>query len=247
MQNIKLTLEYDGTRYQGFAKKNSSATVSGKLSEAIRQITGEDAELFAAVKTEPGIHAKCQTVNFKLHHDWNPDKLSDLCSALNRRLPMDIAVRTAEIVSERFHSALNLKSCSYTCHIDIGEIPDVFVRSYAMHFPEALDIQAMSEASMLLCKKHDFAAFSAGKTKKSTVRTITELTLSSDNNGQSLCFTMTADSFLRLMPQLLIGTLLEIGTGKKKVQDIPRILSGEMPCGSPALAKAFCLTETNYF
>lgn len=246
MYNIKLGLEYDGTRYQGFEKKNSSASVSNKLSESLRQITGEEIMLFAAVKTDSGVHASHQTVNFKLHQEYPADSLAALCTRLNHRLPMDIRVISASLVPERFHAALNLHSCTYTCRIDTGIVPNVFTRGFAVHFPEALDIPAMSEAAKLLCKKHDFAAFSSGKTKKSTVRTITELTLSSGNEGQELIFTLTADGFLRLMPQLLVGTLLDIGTGKKKIQDIPRILSGEMPCGNPFPAKAFCLTETNY-
>lgn len=243
MQNIKLSLEYDGTRYQGFMKKNSSDTVYHKLSEGIRRITGEDTELFAALKTEPGVHAKAQTINFRLSHPYDPEKLK---FQLNRLLPMDIAIRESLEVPPRFHAALNLTSCTYLCQIDTGTVPNIFSQAYAMHIPGPLDLDAMETAAAMLGGTHDFAAFSAGKHKKSTLCTLTEITLSAEPDGKSLTLLMRADKFLRKMPQLLVGTILDIGLAKRAATDIPRIFSGEMPCSAPAPSPAFCLIDTSY-
>lgn len=244
MQNIKLTLEYDGTRYRGFSGKDGADTVSERLKCALSQITEEEPLLFAAVKTDAGVHASAQTVNVQL--SGAPETPDTLQRKLNRYLPMDIAVREAVPVPERFHAALHLTSCTYICRIDTGAVPNPFTRNYCMHLPEALDIERIAEASSLLCRTLDFAAFSCGRTKKRTVRTLTELTLSSSPEGDELRFILTADGFLRGMPQRIVGTLLAVGRGQREVSDIPRILAGEMPCPIPAPSKAFCLTETCY-
>lgn len=243
MQNIKLILEYDGTRYRGFEHLKSKETISAKLVNALCRLTDEDVRLFAAVKTDSGVHASAQTVSFLLSRQVDPQALK---TQLNRILPADIAVLYAETVPERFHAALNLTSCTYLSRIDNSVIPDIFSSGCSLHIPEILDIQAMNTAASYLCGTHDFTYFSNEKTKKSRIRSITELSLISSSSGTQLCFRITANSFLRKMPQYLTAVLLETGLGRFDARDIPRIFSGEITCPAPSSPKGLCLIETNY-
>lgn len=258
MQNYKMLLEYDGTHYQGFqnkgaAGKGAASTVASKLQEAILRITGERAELHAAVRTSPGVHALGQTVSFRLedgtaakHRFEDNHALAEFRQKLNRSLPRDIAVRYLYPAEERFDAALRLKSATFRCRLDVGELPTIFWQNRAVHVPEHLDLAAMEQAAKLLVGEHDFANFSAGRTKKRTVRRITELSLSEEPELHQMVFTLTADSFLRHMPQLLIGTLVDVGRGQIEPQQVEQIFEGTCPCGMFLPSKAFCLAETNY-
>lgn len=243
MNNIRLVLEYDGTNYQGFEKKNSEYTISNKLTSALQRLTDEEVKLYPAVKTEPGVHAHMQTVNFHLENDL---PLETLVLSLNKILPQDIAIRDASYETERFHASLNLESCTYQCIIDIAKIPDLFQMKYAVHTGPALDIISMKQAAAHFIGTHDFSSFSAGKQKKSTNRTIAEITLSTNEWGNKLFLTMTADSFLRYMPQLIAGTLLRVGLGELAPDDIACIFNGSKKCGPPLDSKAFHLTYTSF-
>lgn len=243
MKNIRFELEYDGTYYQGFEKKNSEYTISYKLTSAIRRLTGEEVKLYPAVKTEPGVHAHMQTVNFHLEHDM---PLETFVLSLNKILPQDIAIRKSSYESERFCAPLCLESCTYQCIIDIAEIPDIFQQRYAFHTGPKLDVIAMKQAAAHFIGTHDFSSFSTGKHKKSTVRTISELTLSTNEYGNKLYLTMTADSFLRYMPQFIAGTLLRVGLDTCSADDINQIFDGIKPCGPPLDSKAFHLTGTSF-
>lgn len=243
MRNIKLLIEYDGTRYQGFTRRDSSKTISYKLQEALLRVTGKEVDLTGAVKTDPGVHATAQTVHFLTDTLLS---LRELKTALNRNLPMDIAVTGISEMPSRFHAALNLKSCAYTYLLDTGHVPDIFTGKYALHFPAPLHTKAIEAAARQLCGTHDFACFSAGKNKKSTVRSISELVLYTSESSSQLHLYICADSFLRLMPQLIVGTLLDIGTGKRSPEDITAILEGTSKCSAPSPALGLCLMETNY-
>ena len=243
MKNIRLELEYDGTYYQGFEKKNSEYTISYKLISAIQRLTEEEVKLYPAVKTQPGVHAHMQVVNFHLEHDM---PLETLVLSLNTILPQDIAIRSASQEPECFCAPLCLESCTYQCIIDIAEIPDIFQQRYTFHTGPTLDVIAMKQAASHFIGTHDFSNFSAGKHKKSTVRTISELTLATNECGDKLYLTMSADSFLRYMPQLIAGTMLRVGQGKCPVDEIKEIFNGTKLCGAPLHSKAFQLTDISF-
>ena len=243
MNNIRLLLEYDGTNYQGFEKKDSDNTISHKVISAIQRLTDETVTLYPAVKTEPGVHAHKQTVNFHLERDVD---LDSFVHSINKILPLDIAVRDASYERERFHASLALESCTYQCIIDIAEIPDIFQAKYAFHTGPILNVISMKQAAAYFIGTHDFSAFSAGKHKKSSKRTISELILSVNDNGTKLFLTITADSFLRYMPQLIVGTLLRVGLGVISPDDVLQIFTDQKKCGPPLDSKAFHLTDTSF-
>lgn len=117
MTTIKLTIEYDGSRYPGFSTKKKSTSIESKLTLAIRDVTGQSTQLFAAVKTEPGVHATHQIVSFQLEKESFSDNTELLKMKLSAALPADIAVTSLKIADERFVASLAVKSCTYTCRI----------------------------------------------------------------------------------------------------------------------------------
>lgn len=243
MRNIKLIIEYEGTRYQGFVRQDSDKTISSKLSAAILRVTGEEPEIHAAVKTDAYVHALAQTVNFKTDTKL---PVHDIKNALNKILPMDIAVTDILEMPPRFHASYQLKSCAYLYRLELGNVPDLFTRRYTLHFPHALNTKSIEAAGRYLCGTHDFSGFSSGKQKKSTKRSVSELSLYFGPSENQLQFYICADSFLRKMPQLIIGTLLDIGTGLRAPEDILEILNGSQKSSSPASPIGLCLSETNY-
>ncbi len=245
MKNIKLTLEYDGTNYQGWqnlGKKGGSNTICGKITDTLCRMTGEPIDLFCAARTEPGVHASCQTINFKTNSVLSA---SEFQHALNQYLPQDIAILSAQEVPERFHAALNCISQTYTYYIQACTVPDVFCRKYTLHVPQALDINAMSQGASALIGTWDFSGFSSGKKKKSTEKTVlsAEILCPSEGNVQIL---LETTGFLHLMPRLIIGTLLDIGLGIRTSECIPGILSNRENASKPAPSHALSLSCTRY-
>lgn len=186
MKNIRLTLEYDGTRYQGWQHpgiKTPSDTISGRIKSTLCRMTGEKIELFCAARTEPGVHASCQTAGFLISSPLSPQEIGRM---LNQYLPQDIAVLWAEEAPERFHASLNCLSQTYTYRVCTGTVPDVFRRKYMYHLPRPLDILAMQKAASSLLGTHDFRCFSSGKTKKRSEREIRRAEVISPGEGGTL-------------------------------------------------------------
>lgn len=194
MRNIRLTIEYDGSRYHGWqrlgAGEDTSSTISGKLSEVIFRMTGQKSELFCASRTETGVHAYAQTVNF---HTGCSLSAREIKHYLNRYLPSDIAVLEVEDMPERFHASLNAKKRTYIYRISTAEVPDVFERKYVYHLFKKPDIENMREASGLLVGRHDFQHFSSSKKKKAESRKSSPLTYTEAGmNWNSLSLPMTS-------------------------------------------------------
>lgn len=143
MTTIKLTIEYDGTRYPGFSTKKKSASIESKLALAIRDVTGQSTQLFAAVKTEPGVHAAHQIVSFQLEKESFSGNTELLKMKLNAALPADIAVTSLEIADERFVASLAVKSCTYICRIVTDPAAALFSRPYTCVVTESLDLESM--------------------------------------------------------------------------------------------------------
>ena len=245
MRNIKLTIEYDGSRYQGWArlgKDESNNTVSNKIIEVLRKMTGEYLiELNCGCRTEVGVHAYAQIANFKTESDM---KLPDIKHYLNRYLPMDIAITEVSEVSERFHAQLNATSKTYVYRMTIDDVPSVFDRKYTFHCFKIPDQKLMQQAALLLTGRHDFKNFSTAKKSKSTEREIFKIEVYGDLEEMQIL--IHADDFLHNMARLIIGTLVEIGFGTRKKEDIEGIFAGTIPCGSPCDPKGLYLQEISY-
>ncbi|MDY2612688.1 MAG: tRNA pseudouridine(38-40) synthase TruA [Lachnospiraceae bacterium] len=245
MRNIKLTIEYDGSRYQGWTrlgKDESNNTISNKIIEVLKKMTDEyTIELNCSCRTEVGVHAYAQIANFKIDSEMD---VQDIKHYLNRYLPMDIAIIDVEEMPERFHAQLNATSKTYVYRMTIDDVPSVFDRKYIYHCYKIPDKKLMQQAAMLLIGKHDFKNFSSAKKSKSTVREIYEIEVYGDTEEMQIL--IHADDFLHNMARLLIGTLLDIGLGNRMKEDIEDIFAGIQNPSAPCDPKGLYLQEITY-
>lgn len=243
--NYKLTISYDGSRYDGWQKQgNTDNTIQGKLEAVLSSVCGEEIEINGAGRTDAGVHAQGQCANFRSASPLSPSVVMEMA---NSYLPEDIAIISAEEAPERFHARLNAKGKTYRYSLRLGTAPDVFRRKYQLRIEDALDIEAMKKAAKALCGEHDYKAFcSLKKYKKSTVRNVEsiELVLSGDN----LDIYFRGDGFLYNMVRILTGTLIEVGTGKLAHTDMEGILRSldRSKAGFTAPAKGLCLINVEY-
>lgn len=245
MRNFKIILQYEGTRYQGWQRQESSEnTIQGKLEALLSKMCGHRVEVQGSGRTDAGVHAAGQVANAHLE---TKKSAQEILLYMNSYLPEDIAVIAVEEVHERFHSRLNAKGKTYLYRVINSALPHVFERKFTYRVEEKLDIDAMKEAAGLLCGTHDFAAFtSAKKSKKSTVRTIEDIRI--EEQDDEIRFYFTGNGFLFHMVRILMGTLLEVGLGKRSALDMPEILTSKKRerAGALAPAKGLSLLEVRY-
>ena len=239
MSNYKMVLQYEGTKYQGWQRQESTGnTIQGKLEALLTKMCGEKVEIQGSGRTDAGVHAVGQIANVHMQTDKTP---AEIMEYMNRYLPEDIGVISLEEVGERFHSRLNAKGKTYCYRIINSTIPHVFDRRYAYVYPESLNIDAMKAAASYLTGTHDFASFtSAKKSKKSTVRTIDEIRIETDGDIISIFY--SGNGFLFHMVRILTGTLLEVGTGKRRPEEVKEILAKKKRDSAGFLVPASGLT-----
>lgn len=245
MRNIRLLLQYEGTRYQGWQRQTSSDnTIQGKLENLLSKMCNEDIEIQASGRTDAGVHAIGQVANFHTNSQMSAEEMQGY---INQYLPEDIVVREVREVAPRFHSRLNATGKKYCYRILNSKTPDVFWRRYAVQLTEQLDVQQMQKAAQLLLGEHDYKSFtSAKKGKKSTVRRIDNIDITKE--GDMLTFTFEGNGFLHHMVRILMGTLVEVGKGERNPEDIPGILEArnrEM-AGTLMPSKGLMLMEVYY-
>ncbi|SNS85956.1 tRNA pseudouridine38-40 synthase [Anaerovirgula multivorans] len=224
MRNIKLTIEYDGSRYSGWQRlKNSDETIQGKLESVISEMVASPIEIIGSGRTDAGVHAKGQVANF---HTKSKIPIREIHKYINYYLPQDIIVKEVTEVPERFHSRYNVKSKKYVYYIWNHWIPSAFDRKYSYHLVEKLDIEFMKEASKKLVGTHDFIGFSSvKKTNKSTIRTINETTIAKE--GNMVKFIFIGNGFLYNMVRIIMGSLVEVGLKQKEISYIDDILESK--------------------
>lgn len=225
MRNIKMTIEYDGGRYLGWQRLgDSNKTIQGKIENILKEMTGSKIEIIGSGRTDAGAHAKGQIANFKTESNMD---LAEMQEFLIRYLPRDIIVKKLEEVPERFHARYNAIGKKYSYYIWTNPIPSAFEYGHSFHYPEQLDIDKMKDACSKLVGTHDFLGFSSlKKTKKSTVRTINEITIHQE--GDLLHFTFVGEGFLHKMVRIMMGTLLEIGAGMTEPEYIDEIFKSKI-------------------
>lgn len=245
MRNIKLTIEYDGKRYLGWQRLgDTEKTIQGKIETILSQMTGEKIEIIGSGRTDAGTHARGQVANFKTASTFETEKMLDF---LNRYLPRDIVIKQVEEVAERFHARYHATSKTYSYYIWNDVLPTAFHRAYSFHYSKRLDSEKMNEACQLFIGKHDFLGFSSlKKTKKSTVRTIE--TISMHKEGSLIRFTYVGDGFLYNMIRIMMGTILEIGSGERDIATINQVFKEKIrtKAGETVPAHGLFLDEVNY-
>ena len=245
MKNYKMLIRYDGTRYDGWQKQgNTDRTIQGKLENVLSKLCGCDIEVHGSGRTDAGVHAWGQVANAHMDTDLSADEIRDY---LNQYLPADISVETVKLAPHRFHSRLNAAEKTYRYRIYTGKTKPVFERAYVWSVNETLSVPAMRQASEFFIGEHDFRSFCANKRmKKSTVRHIYDLTV--DQIDEEIQITVTGNGFLHHMVRIMVGTLYEIGTGKRRPEDIPTILAAmdRQAAGITAPAQGLCLLQVVY-
>lgn len=245
MINYKMVIAYDGSRYNGWQKQgNTKDTIQGKLEKVLEKLEGREVEVIGAGRTDAGVHALGQVANVKLESKINGETLLQY---LNQYLPEDIAVLSVKEVPMRFHSRLNATEKTYLYRIYRSEIPNPFIRKYTVTITEELDIEKMRMAAELLIGEHDFKSFcSLKKSKKSTIRTLYSIII--EEIEEEIRISVRGNGFLYHMVRIIVGTLLEVGTGKKKPEEIEQILEkGErQAAGKTAPAHGLFLKEVKY-
>ena len=223
MRNIKLTIEYDGKDFNGWQKQPNKLNIQGTIEQAIKTITGEEIELNASGRTDAGVHALGQVANFKTNSQIPIEKFA---IAINSRLKRSIVIKKAEEVDERFHSRLNCKKKTYRYVINNSFEGSAIYRNLETHIPQKLDIDKMKQAIKYFEGEHDFKAFKAsGTSSKSSVRTIYETNLYQENDR--IFIELTGNGFLYNMVRIIAGTLVDVGLGKIKPEEIPQIIKEE--------------------
>lgn len=245
MRNIKMIVEYDGSRYLGWQRLgDSDKTIQGKLEAVLTEMTNTPTEIIGSGRTDAGAHAKGQVANFRTDTQMNLDEIHRY---INHYLPNDIVVKEIEEVDERFHSRYNVKGKNYVYYIWNHWIPSAFDRKYSYHYPKSLDLGLMENAAKKLQGSHDFINFSSlKKSKKSTIRTIEKISIFQE--GNMLKFSFIGDGFLYNMVRIIMGTLLEIGSGNKAISYIDEIFEGDTReiAGATLPAQGLFLEEVYY-
>lgn len=245
MNHIKIVLQYDGSRYDGWQKQgNTGQTIQGKLEDVLEKLAGVPVEVRGAGRTDAGVHALGQTADFYIPDPISPPEVK---SYLNRYLPEDIRILKAGQAGKRFHSRLNAVSKTYRYVIETGEKKDVFQRKYVYGLGKRPDVEAMKQGASFLTGERDFKSFCANKKmKKSTVRTVYSIDIREE--GSRIILTFRGNGFLYHMVRIMTGTLIEVGLGKRPPEDIKRILAAanREEAGFTAPAEGLFLVKVDY-
>ena len=227
MRTYKLTIAYDGTRYQGWQRQvNTDRTIQGILERAISEQAGYPVEIDGSGRTDAGVHASGQTASVVLRED--------------------IRILEADLVKSGFHARKSAVGKVYEYRIDTGTKPDVFQRRYCFHFPHELDLDIMRRAAEKLKGTHEFAGYTDKKDEKSTKRTIYDIIVSGQGSGVTIRYEGTG--FLYHMVRILTGTLLEAGLHQRTVESVAEVLltKDRGQAGFLAPARGLFLREVHY-
>lgn len=244
MKNYKVIVSYDGTKYSGWQKQgNTDNTIQGKLENILSKLANEKVEVFGSGRTDAGAHAKYQVANFKINVDKTKKEILEY---INEYLPNDIAINSIEEVDMRFHSRLNAKTKTYLYRINTSGIPNVFEKNFVFNTKTKLDLEKMRKASKDFIGEQDFLPFcSTKKSKKSTVRKIYSINIVEEDG--EIRFYIKGNGFLYNMVRIMVGTLFEIGQGKRE-NNIKEIFESEdrANAGITMPACGLCLIDVEY-
>jgi tRNA pseudouridine38-40 synthase len=222
-RNIQLVLSYDGTDFSGWQRQADRRTVQQVVEEALGRLTGTVPSTNASGRTDAGVHALGQVVNFHTASRHAPEVF---VKALNALLPADVRVRGACEVPQAFHATLDAKAKLYRYVVDNSPVADPFQRRYSHHVYQGLDAAAMHRAAQALRGRHDFHSFETHwPNRTSSVRTVTHIAV--NRMGDFVWIDVEADGFLYNMVRAIAGTLLLVGTGRWDASRLADALAAE--------------------
>ena len=220
----KMTVAYDGHLFHGFQYQPRQRTVQGTIEAALSKMTkGKNVVVEGSGRTDAGVHALGQVIHFDYpDKEIPPERM--IC-ALNSLMPLDIVFKKCEIVDEKFHVRYSAKGKWYRYRVSLDRFVDPFKRFYTGHYPYPVDVEKMKRAAFDLLGTHDFTSFAAsGGQIKNKVRTMFYVNIQKDKQNNEIVFDFICSGFLYNMVRILVAMLLEIGRGKRPVNDIPRVI-----------------------
>jgi len=245
MRNIKLIIQYDGRRYRGWQRlKDSKMTIQGKIEDVLSRMTEETIELIGSGRTDAGVHALYQVANFKTNSKLSTREMLDYCY---RFLPEDIVIKEAYEVHDKFHARHNVRGKKYLYKIINSRYHDPLLKGFVTHIPHKLNIKSMKEASAYLIGELDFSSFTSLKSKKkSKVREIYSIDIVKDKDIINIMF--HGNGFLYNMIRIIVGTLIEVGLGNIKPEEVKEILlkRDRKYAGPTAPAEGLFLYDVEY-
>ena len=229
MPTFKITLAYDGTDFVGWQRQPEGRSIQGLLEDALRELDDRDVVVTGAGRTDAGVHALGQVAACTLQRTIGPDVV---VRALNARLPREVRVLAAEETAASFHARFDACAKSYRYRIWNADVMSPFERRYAWHIAGALDVEGMNHAARLIEGRHDFSAFQAsGSATKSSERVVFPAAVSAARVdapglvGRLITCEVRGDGFLRHMVRNVVGTLVEIGRGRRRVEWMGAVLA----------------------
>jgi tRNA pseudouridine38-40 synthase len=247
LRTIRFTIQYDGTDYVGWQRQANGVSIQELLEDACAPIEGRVVTLHGAGRTDAGVHALGQVASATLS---NTLAATTLARALNAVLPPAVRVLTVEEMGPEFHARFSARAKTYEYRIVNAPVVSAFLHRYVWHVSQPLDVEAMRAAAASLVGAHDFAAFqAAGSAVASTERTI--LAIDVEDGGAfdvPLVLRVSGDGFLRHMVRNIVGTLVEVGTGRRDPEHLPAVLDSRdrSQAGPTAPPHGLFLTNVTY-
>ena len=221
LRNLLLTITYDGRGFHGWQIQPNAYTVQEALQTALAQVIGEDFELKGCSRTDSGVHANMYCVSVKTAHPIPPERLR---AALNRWLPLTVAVKDCREAAADFHARYSCKSKEYIYKIWNSEVRSPFLEGYALHYRYPLDEQKLHQAAQAYVGSHDFTSFCTLDNREPGDLTRNVKGFSVTREGDMVVMKVEADGFLYNMVRIMVGTLLYMAQGKLGYDAIPQIL-----------------------
>ena len=245
LRNLLLTITYDGKAFHGWQIQQNAFTVQEAFQNALSKIIGNGFEIKGCSRTDSGVHANMYCISLKTTHSIPPQRLK---AALNRWLPLSVAVLDCKDAEESFHARYSCKSKEYIYKIWNSEVRSPFLEGYALHYRYPLDEVMLNKAAQAYVGKHDFTSFCTLDARKQGDMTRNVKSFSVTREGDMVTMRVEADGFLYNMVRIMVGTLLRVAQGKFQPDDIPAIIEkrNRQYAGPTAQACGLYLNKDHY-
>ncbi|MBR1483213.1 MAG: tRNA pseudouridine(38-40) synthase TruA [Ruminococcus sp.] len=245
LRNLLLTISYDGRQFHGWQIQQNAFTVQEAFQTALSKIIGSDFDLKGCSRTDTGVHANMYCISLKTAHPIPPERLK---AALNRWLPLSVAVNACTEVPPDFHARYSCKSKEYIYKIWNSEVRSPFLEGYALHYRYPLDEKLLHHAAQAYVGTHDFTSFCTLDSREKGDLTRTVMAFSVTREGDMVTMRVEADGFLYNMVRIMVGTLLRVAQGKIPPEALPDIIEQRnRACAGPtAQACGLYLNKVRY-